>query len=931
MGTSDPERTPSDWVSQETKGFPTWITDTFSGYTSKTISEEDIKKGRLVLSPHQRFVRDYMQHKSPYRGLLLYHGLGVGKTCASIAIAEIMKNKREVIVMVLASLQVNYRTEIIKCGNEEFAVSQHWTFVSSTTSVQQKKIANDKGLDPKLLKQFKGYWENDSEKKANFNSLSSEQQQQVKLHLQDVISKKYTFINYNGLTMTKFKELSKKSNIFENKLVIIDEAHMFISRVVNKSSVATEVYKDLINAHNLKIVLLTGTPIINYPHEIAFMFNLLNGINKVYKITYKNDFTGKKELDNNPSVSHYELTQKSGVNMIEITLTPPGFIKSKTRRLEYVGEETNETDDVRITEIINKLEKSKKLLLKKISNKKKSSNFEVEKNKLFPSTKEEFDKYFLDVENNSIKNEDMFMRRMSGIVSYYQNTNSDLFPENLGTITEIIPFSDHQFSKYSTVRDDEIKKEKKREQMKNMNLFDESGVYRTFSRVLCNFAFPDEIDRPFPKNSMSHMNSEIDLDEENENQIRKEEKTAYENKKSDKLKDLKKDTDNYIKTVADIDLKRTQAKKKYELRVKAVLQKLDENKKKYLLDNLHIYSPKYKKIIENIESSLGTSLVYSQFKIVEGLGLLGMSLRAKGYAEMKVSVDKNNKVKILVKDEDRMKPKYAMFSTKKEEADILLKIFNNEFEDLDDSVREQLKEMDTVGTDVGNIRGSYIKIMMITQSGSAGISLKNVRQVHVMEPYWNKSRIDQVIGRANRTNSHINLPKSERNFKVFMYRMQLTAAQKLKSTNIQSKDKNLSTDETMFQLADRKDKIVSKLLHVVRKGSVDCSIHKNINKDIECFAYPLDIDTFERSYLLNIEEDLSNNKHLNKTTRIKVKPFKVTIETKQYIWVPDTYELFDFDLYVNTSVLNKIGSLKKSEDGWYNFILQKNKEKRIQI
>ena len=37
---------------------------------------------------------------------------------------------------------------------------------------------------------------------------------------------------------------------------------------------------------------------------------------------------------------------------------------------------------------------------------------------------------------------------------------------------------------------------------------------------------------------------------------------------------------------------------------------------------------------------------------------------------------------------------------------------------------------------------------MITQSGSEGISLKNVRQVHLLEPYWNMIRMDQVIGRA---------------------------------------------------------------------------------------------------------------------------------------------------------------------------------------
>ena len=40
--------------------------------------------------------------------------------------------------------------------------------------------------------------------------------------------------------------------------------------------------------------------------------------------------------------------------------------------------------------------------------------------------------------------------------------------------------------------------------------------------------------------------------------------------------------------------------------------------------------------------------------------------------------------------------------------------------------------------DNGNLRGSIVKIIMITQSGSEGISLKNVRQVHITEPYWNK-------------------------------------------------------------------------------------------------------------------------------------------------------------------------------------------------
>jgi predicted nuclease of restriction endonuclease-like RecB superfamily len=100
---------------------------------------------------------------------------------------------------------------------------------------------------------------------------------------------------------------------------------------------------------------------------------------------------------------------------------------------------------------------------------------------------------------------------------------------------------------------------------------------------------------------------------------------------------------------------------------------------------------------------------------------------------------------------DYTKPKYALFSTDRDVSNVILNIFISDLNKLDKELVEQLKLMDSSHTHNGNIRGSLIKVLMITQSGSAGISFENVRQVHIMEPYRNKSRIDQVIGHANRT------------------------------------------------------------------------------------------------------------------------------------------------------------------------------------
>ena len=60
-------------------------------------------------------------------------------------------------------------------------------------------------------------------------------------------------------------------------------------------------------------------------------------------------------------------------------------------------------------------------------------------------------------------------------------------------------------------------------------------------------------------------------------------------------------------------------------------------------------------------------------------------------------------------------------------------------------------------------------VILISSSGAEGISLKCVRQVHVMEPFWNYIRVDQVLGRAIRMKSHITLPENERNVEQYLY------------------------------------------------------------------------------------------------------------------------------------------------------------------
>ncbi len=118
--------------------------------------------------------------------------------------------------------------------------------------------------------------------------------------------------------------------------------------------------------------------------------------------------------------------------------------------------------------------------------------------------------------------------------------------------------------------------------------------------------------------------------------------------------------------------------------------------------------------------------------------------------------------------------------------------------------------------DPKNDRGTEIKILLFSSVLAEGISLKNVREIHIFEPAWNMSSLDQVIGRAYRTDSHSRLPPEQRTIKIFRY------------CAVPS-DYKISSDLSKYIKAGRKDYFIKLLERKMIKSSFLCPFTKQTN------------------------------------------------------------------------------------------------------
>jgi hypothetical protein len=841
--------------------------DTADSEEDLCLRRGDMSKNSRELFSYQKIVREYLMMETPYRGLLLYHGLGSGKTCSSIAVAESLLSTKKCYILLPASLADNYKGEIRKCGDPIYAFEQYWEpkSIKGEDDVAQAKAM---GISQKFLDTNGRFFVTSPAREPNFRTLSLDIQKGIRAQIDDILDQRFVFINYNGISSSNIDTILPPDNPqqFDNSVIIIDEAHNLINYAVN-NTIRRRLYDRIYGARNCKVVALSGTPVINKPQEIAFLMNLLRGPIERISLPAKSAkqwdeplMTGFFRKIKDVDTIEYNSVKRT----IMLTRNPPNFESQYNEKGERVAVKYNKDFDQNadIKAWVASWRTTFETTFAGIELP-DPERMVVEKLELLPTDFEEFMKMFVD--GLSIRNPSLFMRRIQGLVSYFKGADERLLPKRLEEDTTLvkIPMSPEQFQRYLETRWVEVQRESRKSRSPNLN--DDFGSFRMTSRLVCNYAIPAEL------------------------------RTVMEEGASEE-------------TIVD----------KPE-----ILEKLKSDPARYLSqDALKQFSPKMGALLKDLKDNLGepgkfnNQFIYSQFRSLEGIGVFTAILDANGFQPYKLV----KKAGIWSESSDMKEgvPAYGVFlGGAEEERELHRQIFNQDYAD---TFPQTLKD---------SIKEHKLCVFLGSRAAAEGITLADVRRVHIMEPYWNPAIIEQVIGRAIRICSHRKLPIDQRDVVVKLYMTtftpeQMTTNEGFNIVPIRRNDMTLkrydggepretfmSSDEYLYEVAYEKGRIVKNISLLLKQAAIDCEIHRKLHAKekpvIQCMRFDTTSTGEDLAYKPGFKTDDLDTLYLRniqrKTRRLQI------VKAKGLVFVldPDTNEVFDSPAFQDTRRLIRLG------------------------
>lgn len=846
---------------------------------------EILNNADFELAPHQIFIKNFMSFNTPYNSMLLYQGLGTGKTCTAIGVGEEMRDylnqmgiSKKIIIVASPNVQDNFRLQLFDDRKMKL-VDGLWNIRSCTGN--------------KLLREMNP---------MNMRGLTKEK---VVSQIKVLINSAYSFMGYIefanyiekvqqvGVDIKSEKERARRKrrnlqNEFNGRLIIIDEIHnVRMSSDCENKIVAEKLLQLVSSGENMRLLLLSATPMYNTYKEIIWLLNLMNMNDRRAVIEIRDIFDadgnfrknesgeeiGKELLirkatgyisfvrGNNPYTFPYRIypstfsPKHSFLNKSDMKLDVMKYPKYQMNGKLIKPDKMLKFLDIYLTKIGSYQSYGYRYIINHLRNKKISITTKTGVVRNMP-TFDELESFGynllmlpLDALNivypidglEELAEEVMTIREYSSV----SDESSEEPPlteykriEKAKNESLSVDESEEEDTESSLSNDEEEEHEESSDSLNEIQIVkkpsDEPSVvpfdYKPVETSKAFVASSQNLSESFiPTNLVS--SEESSTDEENFPTTFKiptassasssssssamsggltsssiSSASSSKSSSSSGSKNIFINTSDITgagglrRVMNFVDSKKPFEKGSFEYKP----QILSKYGALFSADQIGKYSSKIKNICESILGGEGIILVYSAMLdgslipvalALEEMGFSRFSKTGKSLFKNRPSelIDSRT-MKSLRGGADFQPARYAMIT-----GDPRLSP-DNDYE---------VKAL----TNSDNINGNRVKVVLISRAGSEGIDLKCIRQVHIMDPWYNMNRVEQIIGRAVRNSSHKELEFEKRNVELFLY-----------GTILEDEEEE-SADLYVYRGAEYKAVQMGKVSRVLKETAVDCIIH----------------------------------------------------------------------------------------------------------
>ena len=806
---------------------------------TKNVEEEAeiLCNAQIELAPNQQFVRNFLSVETPYNSLLLYHGLGTGKTCSAISVAEEMRDymkqmgiNQQIIVIASPNVQDNFRLQLFDERELREIEPGVWNIRACTGNKFIKEInpMNMKGLTrDKIIKQirrlisshylFFGYNEFANYARTHASSIGISQDEAV---IQEVRRKSGTSSSGAGGAVASASKKGRKSaadiakaaetetlaietlsvtklrKLFANTLIIIDEVHNIRITDDNRDKrVAKILFQIVQKVNNVRLLLLSGTPMYNSYKEIVWLINLMNLNDRRATIDIADVFDerGNFRLDaegreigkdllvrkatgyvsfvrgENPYTFPYRifprehsphnsllLRTSAGIGGYPRTQLNGRHIDQPIEHIDVYMTQIGDIQEAAYRFIINDMKAMyiyKKTAI--VRRKKAAADAEAKGKGKGKGKGNGADKKSADPGG--------------GVAASSPAADFDAIDET--TVIEAADFPSFE----------------------NMDTIGYAAVQRPLEALNVVYPHPSLIEY------INNPNDEFDIaaciGKEGLRHIMSYEETGN--------PPMRLNFEYRPEFIRSFKLPNGETTTKASSRI-------------FAPENIGRYSAKIKNICDSVIRSDGIILAYSQY-IDGGVVPIALALEELGFTRYSAAGGNSSLFR------SRPTPNIDAI-TMLPQRQHQLQFPSQPFRPARYSVitgdptisPDNLYELKALTSD-DNTHGENVKVVIISVAGSEGLDFKNIRQVHILEPWYNMNLLEQIIGRAIRNCSHKRLSYSHRNVELYLYGTQLT------NPEIEA------IDLYLYRLSEFKAIKIGLVSRVLRTSAVDCLLNVQHN------------------------------------------------------------------------------------------------------